>query len=126
MLEISPSEKLVQHEWVKHGTCSGLGQSAYFAKAAKAFGDVAVPLSYFKPKEAVSTTPDEVRAAFVKSNPSWPAGSVAATCRRGELAEVWICLDKQLAPRACSRDVSTRHCGDRRVRMRAVRGNWPR
>ena len=61
---ISPSAKLVQHEWAKHGTCSGLSQRDYFAKAAKAFGDVAVPLSYFKPTEVVTTTPDEVRAAL--------------------------------------------------------------
>jgi ribonuclease T2 len=126
MLEISPSEELVQHEWSKHGTCAGLSQSDYFGKAGKAFGDVAVPFAFFKPKEAVSTTPDAVRTAFMQSNPSWPAGSVAATCRRGELAEVWVCLDKELSPRACASDVGKRHCGDKRVRMRAVRGNWPR
>lgn len=126
MLAISPSAKLVQHEWMKHGTCSGLSQREYFAKAEKAFGDVAVPLAYYKPTAVATTTPDDVRAAFLKSNPRWSERSVAATCRRNELAEVWVCLDKQLAPRACSKDVSNRHCGHRRVRMRAVRGDWPR
>ncbi len=126
MLAISPSEKLVQHEWVKHGTCSGLSQRDYVAKAEKAFGNVVVPPAFAKLAQAVTTTPDDVRASFVASTPQWPENSVAATCRRNELAEVWVCLDKQLSPRACSKDVSNKHCGDRRVRMRAMRGDWPR
>ena len=126
VLEISPSEQLVQHEWRKHGTCAGLSQADYFAAAATAFRSVAVPSAYRAPKSAVSTTPDDVRDAFLAANTGLVREAVAATCRRNDFAEVWVCLDKTLSPRACSKEVRARHCGDRRVRMRAVRGDWPR
>jgi ribonuclease T2 len=126
VLKISPSEQLVQHEWRKHGTCSGMRQADYFAAAASAFASITVPSIYDEPKAVLSTTPDDVRDAFLAANPSLSYESVSATCRRNDLAEVWVCLDKRLSPRACSKDVRDRHCGGRKVRMRAVRGDWPR
>lgn len=126
MLEISPSAQLVRHEWRKHGTCSGLGQADYFAAAAAAFRAIVIPSPYRAPAKPMTTTPDEVRAAFLRANPSLSRGAVSATCRRNDLAEVWLCFDKAFAPRACSKDVRDRHCGGRKVRLRAVRGDWPR
>ncbi len=126
VLEISPSEALVQHEWRKHGTCAGLSQADYFATAERAFRSITVPSSYRAPTSITDTTADDVRTAFVSANSSLSRDGVAATCRRNDLAEVWVCLDKTLSPRACSKDVRNRHCGSRNVRMRAVRGDWPR
>jgi ribonuclease T2 len=126
MLEISPSAQLVEHEWRKHGTCAGLSQADYFATAERAFRSVSIPAAYRSPAQVETTTPDDVRAAFLSANPSLMRDAVAATCRRNDLAEVWLCFDKTLSPRACSKDVRDRHCGRREVRVRAVRGDWPR
>jgi len=126
MLEISPSAQLIQHEWRKHGTCAGLSQADYFAAAAKAFRSVVIPPPYQAPKRVVTTTPDDVRDAFLSANTNFARDGVSATCRRNDLAEVWVCLDRSFAPRACSKDVRNRHCGGREVRLRAVRGDWPR
>jgi ribonuclease T2 len=126
MLEISPSAQLVQHEWRKHGTCAGLSQADYFAAASKAFRSVVIPPAYQAPKRVVTTTPDDVRDAFLSANTNFKRDAVSATCRRNDLAEVWVCLDRSFAPRACSKDVRNRHCGGREVRLRAVRGDWPR
>jgi len=126
MLEISPSAQLVQHEWRKHGTCAGLSQADYFAAASKAFRSVVIPPAYQAPKRVVTTTPDDVRDAFLSANTNFKRDGVSATCRRNDLAEVWVCLDRSFAPRACSKDVRNRHCGGREVRLRAVRGDWPR
>jgi ribonuclease T2 len=126
MLEISPSAELVEHEWRKHGTCAGLSQAGYFAAAGRAFRSISIPAAYRSPARLATTTPDDVRAAFLGANPSLTRNDVSATCRRNNLAEVWVCLDKALSPRACSKDVRDRHCGSREVRVRAVRGDWPR
>ena len=126
MLKISPSAELVQHEWEKHGTCSGLSQVAYFAAAKRAFESIAIPSEYERLAQPVAVTPEELRGAFVKANRTLSTDAISATCRRNELAEIWICLDRALAPRSCAADVGKRHCRGREVRMRAVRGNWPR
>jgi len=124
-LKISPSKDLVQHEWEKHGTCSGLSQDDFFVSEIAAYASVKVPSADKLPVEPMRTTPDEVREAFLKENPALMPENVSATCSRNELAEIWLCLDKSLQPRACSAEVRKRHCGARHVRMRAVRGDWP-
>jgi ribonuclease T2 len=125
LLKVSPSADLVRHEWQKHGTCSGLSQDDFVSSAVAAYSSVNVPATYKQPDDQIQTTPENVRDAFLRANPSLEADDVAATCSRNDLAEVWVCLDKSLEPRACSAEVRKRHCGDRRVRMRAVRGDWP-
>ena len=125
-LKLSPSADLVRHEWTKHGTCSGLAQADYFAAAALAVDAVKVPKTYVAPARPLVTTPDDVKRAFLAANSSIPKDGLSATCSRNELAEIWVCLNKDLAPRACSNDVRKKHCGARPVRMLAVRGDWPR
>ena len=126
MLKISPSADLVQHEWDKHGTCSGLSQAAYFAAAAQAVATVKIPHAYEAPERRLTTTPDGVRQSFLEANRSVSKDGLIATCSGDELAEVWVCLDRNLGPRACSIEARKRHCGARKVTMRAVRGAWRR
>jgi len=125
-LKLSPSHDLVQHEWEKHGTCAGLSQGDYFAAAALAVESVNVPKAYRAPVRPLVTTPNAVRRAFLDANHGIPDDGLSATCSRNQLAEVWVCLDKNLAPRSCSAEVRRKHCGAREVRMLSVRGDWPR
>ncbi|NOT41649.1 MAG: ribonuclease T2 [Alphaproteobacteria bacterium] len=125
-LKLSPSRQLVQHEWEKHGTCAGLSQDDYFAAAALAVESVKVPKAYRSPAQPLVTTPNAVRRAFLDANSGIPDDGLSATCGRNQLAEVWVCLDKNLAPRSCSAEVRKKHCGAREVRMLSVRGDWPR
>ncbi len=125
-LALSPSEKLVQHEWEKHGTCSGLTQEDYFAAAELAVESLRVPKAYKQPAQPLVTTANAVRRAFLDANPGLSASDILVTCRRNEIGEVRVCLDKELRPRACSRQVIRSHCGSREARMLDVRGNWPR
>jgi ribonuclease T2 len=126
VLNVTPSRALIQHEWRRHGTCSGLTQRDYFAAATAAFGAVEIPSRYRSPPREIATTADDVRAAFLSVNSQLQTEGVTVVCRRSELAEVRLCLDTDLQPRACSPETRKRHCGTRTVKMRAVRGNWPR
>lgn len=125
-MKVSPSRQLVQHQWEKHGTCSGLGQGAYFRAAARAVDGLRMPEAFVNPGRPLVTNADAVRKAFLAANPWLDASAVVVTCRRRDIGEVRVCLDKDLRARACSQDVRRSHCGSREVRMLDVRGNWPR
>lgn len=126
MLEVSPSRELVQHEWQKHGACAGLSQADYAAAAVTAFKAIDIPEDYEQPATELRVTPNDVRGAFLSANPQLHDKSVTTICRGGDLSEVWVCLAKDLTPRACATDVAKRDCTRRSLRMRAVRGDWSR
>lgn len=126
VLKIAPSPKLVQHEWEKHGTCTGLSQLDYFASAAMAMSGVRIPKEFRQPQEVVRITADKLRDAFLAENSSLDERGILATCRGNDIGEVRVCLDKELRPRACSAETLKSHCGRRQARMLAVRESWPR
>ena len=47
-LQDTPSLTLLQHEWSKHGTCSGLAPDAFFTTADKVFESVKVPAAAYR------------------------------------------------------------------------------
>ncbi len=95
------SPTLIDHEWTKHGTCSGLGATGYFALIRQVLAAVRVPPQY---QHQVSLHPgdrDAVVAAFQQANPQFSAGSFVLACRQGQVEEIHVCLTKSGAPRAC-------------------------
>jgi ribonuclease T2 len=104
MLDLMPSEKLIRHEWQKHGTCSGLTAEAYFDRVRTAFQSIHIPAPYVAPRQEFPTSLDQVERAFIDANPGLTGDALAVKCKR-ELDEVSICLDKDLKPRHCGSDV---------------------
>lgn len=102
MQRIMPSQRLVQHEWQKHGTCSGLSAESYFTQAESLFNGLRIPSRYQRPSAAVQTTPAELRQELVSENPSLPADGIAIYCRGPMLREVRICYSKDLKPQSCA------------------------
>jgi ribonuclease T2 len=96
-----PSPNLVEHEWRRHGTCSGLDAISYFRTADRALGSVHVPKNLEAPRNSLSMTGLQILSAFHEANPSIPGDGMIVACGRGELSEVRICLTRGLAPRAC-------------------------
>jgi ribonuclease T2 len=94
--DIFPDSGLARHQWRKHGTCSGLDPASYFRAVRRARGMVTIP----DPLQALSrdgeTTGQNVERAFAAVNPGLRPDMMAVTCRRGELREVRICLEKDL------------------------------
>lgn len=119
-LDIMPSARLVQHQWSKHGSCSGLTPQAYFDLTRRLRASIATPPTFVAPDKPLLVSAADVRSRFVAANPKLRADGLAISCRDGRLHEVRICLTKAGALRACGRDVRDRCEG--RVQMPPVRG----
>ncbi len=101
-LDIIPSMGLIGHEWRKHGTCSGLDQTGYFAKVREAYELVQIPPVLETLAKGVSASPDAVEKAFIAANKGLPRDAIAVTCSGKMIEEVRICFDKSLNFRACA------------------------
>ncbi len=121
MLDLMPSPRLVYHEWDRHGTCSGLSQSAYFDTIRKGRAVVKIPPQYLELRSPLTVTPDEVEDAFVAANPGLTREGISVTCGGRRLDEVHICLSRTLQFRDCP-EVERRSCRRDRVLMPPVRG----
>jgi len=106
-LAFMPSRRLVNHEWRTHGTCSGLDPAAYFQLADRAFASLQVPTELKAPRRDVQTTADDLRAALKRANPALRDDMLSLHCSQGELVEVRLCLDKDLALRRCGKRMRT-------------------
>ncbi|MBT1155133.1 ribonuclease T2 [Aminobacter anthyllidis] len=121
LYDLMPSAGLIRHQWRKHGTCTGLSQDDYFKVLRVAREKVEIPQE-FKRLDSYSTLPpDQAEHAFLQSNPTMSADSVAVTCDRRYLREVRICMSKDLEFRACP-EIDRRSCRLDKVVMPPVRG----
>jgi len=111
--DLMPARGLVYHEWSAHGTCSGLKPAEFFALLRRAYGSITIPRELAKPTQAVERSPADIVDSFLQANPRLPARSVVVTCSgqgAPRLREVHVCLDRGLAPRACSADALRAQC----------------
>ena len=111
MLDIMPSDKLVFHEYRKHGVCSGLGVEGYFDLARRAYQQVRIPERFQQvTDERLFVSPTELRQAFLDANPGLRPDALAVVCGGpgNRLQEVRICLDKEAKFRACGRNEDQR------------------
>ena len=108
MADIMGSRGLAWYEWKKHGRCSGLDASAYFALARRAYRALALP----RP-EAGRISAAALEAAFVAGNPGLAPEDMIVTCRDARIEEVRICLTRTLDPRPCAADVARDACRER-------------
>ena len=117
---IFPAENLIDHEWRKHGTCSGLSALAYFRAADRARTQINVPAPLESPVTTHSDTAAAIARSFVAANPGIPSGSVTVVCSGPQLSEVRLCLNTSLAPVACGKGV-THACRGGPIRIPSVR-----
>jgi ribonuclease T2 len=121
MLDLMPAPGLIFNEWDKHGTCSGLGQRAYFETIRKARAAVKIPAEFIELTDPKTISPAEIEDAFVKANPGLSNDAIAVTCNRTRLSEVRICMSKDLQFRSCD-EIDRRACKRDQVVMPPVRG----
>ena len=121
MLDLMPAPGLIYNEWDKHGTCSGLGERAYFETIRKARAAIKIPQEFLQLSEPKTIAPGDIEDAFVKANPGLTPTAIAVTCNRSRLSEVRICLSKDLQFRECG-EIDRRACRRDQVTMPPVRG----
>ncbi len=121
MLDLMPAPGLIYNEWDKHGTCSGLGERAYFEIIRKARAAIKIPPEFLQLSEPKTVAPGDIEDAFVKANPGLMPTGIAVTCNRSRLSEVRICLSKDLQFRECG-EIDQRACRRDQVTMPPMRG----
>ena len=115
MLNFMPSRGLIQHEWEKHGTCSGLSAQDYFGQAEQAFTHVQVPQQYPSLNHEQQFNVADVEKSFAEANHA-PLQAFRVSCHAGELVSLEVCVDKNLQYRSCTDSV--RECPVNQVDMR--------
>ncbi len=108
LLEIMPSQHLVEHEWETHGRCSGLSEKDYFQKIEQVWALVKIPQQLKAPRQAVNISPMDIRNAFAAVNAGFPKEAFAVNDTGRYLREVRVCLTMNLKPRPCTRPGDTR------------------
>ena len=94
---------MINHEWKKHGTCSGLNPAAYFDMSARLRNQLAIPAPYQRPATPVRTSYGEFVQAFRAANPRLAENSVLPFCGGGGrfLNEIHVCYDKRGGSISC-------------------------
>ena len=106
MVDIMGSTRLAQHEWEKHGTCSGMDVDGYFETSREAFLAVTKPEALREISQTIKLSAIDIEAMFLHENPHLSANQLTVTCKSGQIQEVRICVTKDLVPRECGRDTS--------------------
>jgi ribonuclease T2 len=121
MLDLMPAPGLIFNEWDKHGTCSGLGERAYFETIRKARATVKIPEEFLQLSEPKTIAPGDIEEAFIKVNPGLSSSAISVTCDSKRLSEVRVCLSKDLQFRSCE-EIDRRACRRDEVVMPPMRG----
>lgn len=105
MSDIMGSSGLAWYQWKKHGSCSGLSSSDYYALARKAFESIQRPEILRRLDRSVTLKATVIEKVFLEANPQLSPDMITITCRQGRIQEARICLSKTLEPRRCGLDV---------------------
>ncbi|TDT74083.1 ribonuclease T2 [Litoreibacter halocynthiae] len=106
MADIMGSGGLAWHQWKKHGRCSGLSSDAYFEISRRAYASLTRPAVFRKLKDPVKLPAKVIEEAFLESNPRLSPDMITITCKNRRIQEVRLCLNKDLEPRTCGKDVN--------------------
>lgn len=120
MSDIMGSGGLAWHQWKKHGVCTGLSASAYYALSREAYGAITRPAVLRKLDKAVTLPASLIEEAFIKANPGLEPDMITITCADGHIQEARICLSKTLEPVPCGKD-AIRDCRMKDARFEPLR-----
>ena len=122
--DITPSKKLIIHEWKKHGTCTGLSAEDYFSLARNLFQKIKIPARYLSPTRPLVLTPQQLIDDFIKTNSRLSSNMISVQCgnstARARLREIRICFTRQGNLRNCGPN-EARRCRATQLTLPPVR-----
>ena len=101
------------HQWNKHGRCSGLSAADYFALTRQAAALPDLPPLTGQPR----IRPQTLQAKILTRNPAFAPKDMVITCSAGMIAEIRLCLTRDLTPRPCDAQLAARACRSRSVQI---------
>ena len=121
-----PNDTLFGHEWISHGTCSGLSPVDYLTLTSELKAHLQIPAAYRAPANPFRVTADSLKQAFLRSNRTLTAASLAVNCSGSGryLSELYVCFSKDGQPAACGADVNKdalKSCSSTNFTVRSVR-----
>lgn len=105
MSDIMGSDGLAWYQWKKHGRCTGLSARSYYALMRAAYASVKMPKIFDMIDTRLKVPAEVIEGAFLEANPGLARDQITVTCDAGRIAEVRLCLDRDLSPRSCGSDV---------------------
>ena len=120
MADIMGTSGLAWYQWKKHGTCSGLSASAYYALSRQAYESITRPPVFRQLDRAVRLPASVVEEAFLDANPELDRDMITITCKNNHVQEARLCLSKSLKPVPCGQDV-VRDCTSQNALFTPVR-----
>jgi ribonuclease T2 len=87
---LTDSDFLANHEWPKHGSCTGLTADRYFSEAIKSL--LALPGDRGTPKKLTSNLGKKIKATELRSAFEHPESVVLSCDAKCNLSQVGICL----------------------------------
>lgn len=120
MADIMGSGGLAWYQWKKHGRCSGLNGTDYYALARHAYNSVQRPELLRQLEDPVVLPAKVIEEAFLEANPDWAPDMLTITCKNDFIQEARLCLTRDLEPRVCGADIR-RDCTLNRAQFHPIR-----
>lgn len=100
-----PGVALIQAQWQKHGSCTGMSVTDYFDKTRELWSEINKPEISDLLNEKNQTTAGEISKAFVERNKELGLTDASVAVRvasKNYLGEVFICYDTSFKFTACT------------------------
>jgi ribonuclease T2 len=120
MADIMGGAGLAFYQWKKHGRCSGLAATEYFALLRQAYQSITLPPIFAEIRTDIKLPATVIEDAFIEQNQRLTPDQITITCKSEKIQEVRICLTKDLIARRCGADV-IRDCTLKDAELDAVR-----
>jgi ribonuclease T2 len=91
--QVLDSAELAQHQWRKHGSCSGLTPVEYFSRMRQLTATLQIPAPLRTVGPSSDWTLRQFEAAWQQANPQLDGARLAVRCKSGWLYELLFCFD---------------------------------